>query len=150
MAKKKKYSTINQLELIFNDKPDLTNIFIELRKIVSKALSTCQKSRWHIAADISEMTGIEITKAMLDAYTAESKREHRFPAFIIPAFCIAIGNFDLMDYLCEKCGGEFLRGKEVVMAEIVRIEEQMEKLEKDKNRLKALRNELSSKFKDED
>ena len=134
MSNRENFWTYNQLELNFG-LPNFTDLFQEIKKVASRAIANCAKSRWQIASEISEMTGIEISKAMLDAYTSESKGSHRFPAFIIPAFCISTGSFDLIRLLCQACKGEFLEKNEAIMAKIVRIEKRMAELEKKKQKL---------------
>ena len=134
MSKLNKFLASHQLEFNF-DKPNFTTLQQEIKQIASRAIANCDKSRWQIVEEISEMTGIEISKAMLDAYTSESKGSHRFPAFIIPAFCISTGSFDLMRLLCRGCRGEFLEKNEAIMAKIVRIEKRMAELEKKKQKL---------------
>jgi hypothetical protein len=37
-------------------------------------------SRYQVAAKMSELLDVDITKTMLDSWTAESKEQHRFPA----------------------------------------------------------------------
>jgi hypothetical protein len=63
-----------------------------------------QKSRELIAEEMSHLIGTEITVAMLNAYTATSKRLHRFPAAWIPAFCTATGDSRLLQYLSQRTG----------------------------------------------
>ena len=60
------------------------DIDTEVRHLVSEELKGCPYSRYHVAARMSELTGTEITKSMLDSWTAESKEQHRFPAI----FCL--------------------------------------------------------------
>ena len=50
------------------------------RESISESLKNCPLSRYQVAARMSELTGQEISKAMLDSWTAESKEGHRFPA----------------------------------------------------------------------
>jgi hypothetical protein len=54
----------------------------QFRELISQALKNCPLSRWQVAARMSELTGHEITKAMLDSWTAESKEAHRFPGHL--------------------------------------------------------------------
>lgn len=48
-------------------------------------------SRYEVAARMSELTGHEITKSMLDNFSAESHEKHRFLCQFLPAFIIGTG-----------------------------------------------------------
>ena len=52
----------------------------ELRHVLSDAITASGKNRYEIAAEMSRLTGIEVTKAQLDAWTAESRTVWRFPS----------------------------------------------------------------------
>jgi hypothetical protein len=112
----------------------------QLRGTVSEALKHCPLSRWQVAGRMSELTGYEITKAMLDSWTAESKEDHRFPAIFLPAFCEATGCIDPLKMMGKLVGMFILPGPEALRAEIHRIEEEIIKKQKDKrNRLVFLK-----------
>lgn len=97
------------------------DIDTEFRHLISEILKGCPYSRYHISARMSELTGAEITKAMLDSWTAESKDLHRFPAIFLPAFCVAVGSSEGLDFLAQKAGVFVLPGKEALRAEIQKL-----------------------------
>ena len=91
MTKKKKRLDINQSSLfeiiqeLQNNKPATKpggsfNIDHQFRGAISEALKRCPLSRYQVVARMSELTDTDITKTMLDSWTAESKEQHRFPA----------------------------------------------------------------------
>ena len=104
------------------------DIDTELRYLISQELKECRYSRYHVAARMSELTGTEITKTMLDSWTAESKEFHRFPAIFLPAFCLAVGRMGLLNFLGRKSGAFVLPGKEALRAEIQRLIEERERI----------------------
>jgi len=106
----------------------------ELREAVSLDLKRAPLSRWHISAAMSELSGIEITKSMLDSWTAESKEGHRFPAVLIPAFCIATGSTEVLKVLTRNIGVFVLPGEEALRSEIQRYEEEISKLKTEKQK----------------
>lgn len=59
--------------------PGALNMSTEMRGLVSNILKDCPKSRFEVAARMSELTGVEITKYQLDSWTAESRDGWRFP-----------------------------------------------------------------------
>ncbi|MFH2012574.1 MAG: hypothetical protein ABIJ37_07750 [Pseudomonadota bacterium] len=108
--------------------PGSLNVDIEFREFISEELKKCPYSRYHVAGRMSELTGTEITKSMLDSWTAESKELHRFPAIFLPAFCIAVGNSGLINFIGKKAGVFVLPGKEVLRADIQKLLEQRDEI----------------------
>jgi hypothetical protein len=95
---------------------------LELRHVLSDALKKSPKSRYQVAAEMSELTGQEITKAMLDAWTAESKTPWRFPFEYAAAFESACETTALQELMCRKRGSRILVGEDVLLAELGRLE----------------------------
>lgn len=59
-----------------------------LRELVTALLKQCpNKKRPQIAGEMSLHAGQQISKRMLDDWTAESKKPARFPACFVQAFC---------------------------------------------------------------
>ena len=106
----------------------------QFRAAISAALKQCPQSRWHVAARMSELTGQEITKTMLDSWTAESKDGHRFPAIFLPAFCEATGSSEPLKMLGRPAGVFVLPGPEALRAEIQRIEEEINRQQAEKRK----------------
>lgn len=145
MAKVKKYLDSNQLSLFETLKflqeretvsksagsMDVDRFF---REAISEALKNCPLSRYQVAARMSELTGQEITKAMLDSWTAESKEGHRFPAIFLPAFCEAVGCSEPLKILGRLVGVFVLPGPEALRAEIRRLEEEIGKKQQEKKK----------------
>ncbi|HAR98528.1 MAG TPA: hypothetical protein DCS11_06515 [Syntrophus sp. (in: bacteria)] len=101
------------------------NIDRRFREAVSEALRWCPLSRYQIAARMSELTDTDITKTMLDSWTAESKVQNRFPAVFLPAFCEAVGSHEPLKLLGGLVGVFVMPGPEALRAEIQRIEEEI-------------------------
>jgi len=95
----------------------------ELRAELSAALKETPLSRYEVAARMSELTGHEITKTMLDSWTAESKSPWRFPFEYAAAFETACGTTRLQALFGRKRGSRVLVGEEVLFAELGRIEQ---------------------------
>jgi len=106
----------------------------QFRAAISEALKHCPLSRWQVAARMSELTGGEITKVMLDSWTAESKELHRFPAIFLPAFCEAAGRSEPLKMMGRLVGVFILPGPEALRAEIQRIEEDINKKQTEKRK----------------
>jgi hypothetical protein len=76
----------------------------DARQLLTDAITRSGKSRFEIASEMSKVTGHEITKAMLDAWTAESKPRWRFPFLFVTAFEVAIGARPMTDMLAKRHG----------------------------------------------
>lgn len=155
MAKLKQKIDINQaslFDIIKNFQVDTTtrsagsfDIDSQFRELISQALKNCPLSRWQVAARMSELTGQEITKAMLDSWTAESKEAHRFPAIFLPAFCEAVGCSDPIRMLGKLVGVFVLPGPEALRAEIQRIEEDINRKQNEKRKRLLFLKEIEEK-----
>jgi hypothetical protein len=106
----------------------------QFRECISSVLKNCPLSRYQVAARMSELLGQEISKAMLDSWTAESKEGHRFPAVFLPAFCESAGQTDPIRMLGRLVGTFVLPGPEALRAEIRRIEEEINKKQSEKKK----------------
>lgn len=145
MAKLKQRIDINQTSLLdilknYHEEKQVSrpagsfDIDRQFRELISQALKNCPLSRWQVAARMSELTGHEITKAMLDSWTAESKEAHRFPAIYLPAFCEAVGDSEPLRMLGKLVGVFVLPGPEALRAEIHRIEEEINRKQTEKRK----------------
>lgn len=95
---------IEQLGREVRPDPGSLNVDVRLRSTLSEAIRRCSLSRFQVAAQMSEAMGVEVTKFQLDAWTAESKEGHRFPASYLPAFCAAVGDWSPMKVLAQAGG----------------------------------------------
>lgn len=116
--------------------PGSLNYAVELRHVLSQALKESPKSRYEIAAKMSEQLGIEITKNQLDAWTAESRDQWRFPLEYAAAFEAACGCYRLTELLAAKRGCKVLIGEEALLAELGRLERMEADLKEQKKLIK--------------
>lgn len=114
------------------------------REAISAALKACPLSRYQVAARMSESCDTDITKTMLDSWTAESKEQHRFPAVFLPAFCEAVGSSDPLRLLGRQIGAFVLPGSEALRAEIRRLEEEIGQKQAEKRRRTIFLKELEA------
>ena len=105
-----------------------------LRLALCAAIKACPLSRYEIAGQMSHLLGREVSKAQLDAWTAESKEGHRMPAEYLPAFCEATGSLEPLQLLAEVAGLFALPGPDALRAEIQRISEDEKRLKVEKRK----------------
>lgn len=122
--------------------PGALNFSTELRGILTEALKKFPGSRYEVAARMSELLGVEVTKYQLDSWTAESRDAWRFPFEYSAAFEAATGTMALQDLLARKRGCRVLVGADVLKAELGRLELQEAEI---RQRRKLLKRKLEGK-----
>lgn len=93
----------------------------ELRALITQMIKDSPYDRYEIAARMSRYLGTTISKTTVDTWTADSKHQHRFPFEYAPALEHATDSYGLTDWLTKKRDGEFVVGREVLLAELGRI-----------------------------
>jgi TPP-dependent indolepyruvate ferredoxin oxidoreductase alpha subunit len=83
------------------------------------------------------MTGLKISKSILDQMTAASKVQYRFPAEILPALCEVTQDFEPLRILAESCGFEMVDQQDARKLKIMRLEEEKRNIEEEIERLKG-------------
>lgn len=84
--------------------------------------------RYEVAARASRLAAKDVSKYMLDAYTAESREEFNLPLWLLPALEAACGSHRLTSWLCAIRGGRLYVGEDALAAELGRIERQRDAL----------------------
>lgn len=90
--------------------------------LVSDVLKGTHKDRYTIAADMSRLSGREVSKYMLDAYCSEAREEFNLPFYLVPALEVACDSHALTAWLARVRGGRLHVGREALDAEIGRLE----------------------------
>jgi hypothetical protein len=112
---------------------------IVIKATLTNDLRDCAFSRAEVAQSLSKLAGRAITEAMLDAFTAESKVGHRFPAELIAPWVRVTGSERLLLLFCQWTGFCLSNEMEQQFAELGRAQIQKEKAEA---RVAALKGEL--------
>lgn len=95
----------------------------ELKRILTDSMKPF--SRYDVAAGIGKLSGRDLTKTILDAWTAESKDQNQMPAHLVPAFVHATQDTRLIEELCRLCGGAFVPYQETRLLQRARIEREI-------------------------
>jgi hypothetical protein len=75
-----------------------------VHEALTHGLSSCGLPREDVAQEMSRLTGEPITRAHLDNWCAESKRDWRFPLEYVTAFCIVTGDYGLVAAVLDGTG----------------------------------------------
>src|SRR5664280_2397452 len=79
-----------------SDIPGAGDDDVMIRAVLSDTIKHCAKKRIQIAEELSAVVGRQVSEAMLNAYTADSKENHRWPASGTRAFCQVTGDWRLL------------------------------------------------------
>ena len=99
---------------------------VEVAHLVSDALAGAHCDRHEIAARMTRLAGRDVSKYMLDAWSAESREAYNLPFYLAPVLEAACETHLLTRWLADKRGGQVLVGKAALDAEIGKLERMRE------------------------
>ncbi len=107
------------------DRIDIDRFRGRLKRDMARAIRECPFDRPTIAARMAQYLAVAgVSKAALDAYTAESKTNHDISLVRFKAFVRATGAVWLWDSVVSDDGLLLLEGDESRLAEIARIQQE--------------------------
>jgi len=118
--------------------PGALDVGLPLRHLLSDLLKRSPLSRYQVAARMSELAGHDITKNMIDAWTAESREGWRFPLEYLPAFETAVETHDVTAWLADLRGARLSVGREALEAQLGRVSRMKDDLARQERALKKL------------
>ncbi len=111
----------------------------QVSHIASKMLSDAAAAgldRWQVAALASRLADKDVSKAMLDGYTAESREEFNCPLWLAPVLESVCDSTLFTGWMAGVRGGRFLVGAATIDAEVGRLERERDQTNE---RLRQLR-----------
>ena len=102
---------------------------VQLRELISRTLKHSKHDRYGVAATMSRLMAKEITKSMLDSWSAESKDSNRFPLSHLSSLITATEDKSILRFLCEKAGGYFIESEDALRLELGKLEEQEKEIQ---------------------
>lgn len=94
----------------------------EVSAMVGEALKEADVDRYEIAARMSRLSGTEVSKYMLDAWSSEARDAYNLPFYQAPVLEAACNTHLFSNWLAGKRGGRLLLGKETLNAELGKLE----------------------------
>jgi hypothetical protein len=119
----RKITPIQQLKLDLDRRsiiPGSFNDCFVIRAILVDAIKQSGKTRVAIAEEMTLLVGRQITERMLNAFTAESKEDSRWPAELDRAFCEVTGDARLLACRIEQAGLHVITDDEKYLLELGR------------------------------
>ncbi|MBI1386649.1 MAG: hypothetical protein GC150_17225 [Rhizobiales bacterium] len=104
--------------------------------MMSQAIRESGMDRYDIAAAMSRLLNEDVSKHILDAYTAESREDHNVSAYRFFAFVQATKAGGMLDDVCRQIGYLAMPSEDQRLAEIGYLTEQRAVIDQ---RLKALK-----------
>lgn len=114
----------------------------EVAALVSEVLKNADSDRYEVAARMSRLTGKEVSKYMLDAWSSESRDAYNMPFYMAPVLEAACETHVFSNWLADKRGGRLLIGKEALTAELGKLERLKEEAARKIRELKKVMGEL--------
>ena len=122
-----------------NTEFSLFNIDILLRETIALAIKESPLSRFQIAAKMSEALGIEVSKTMIDSWTAESREGiNRFPACYLSAFCHVVESIEPLRVLADLVGSIVVQGEDALHMELSKVEAEKQRLSEKEKAIKTI------------
>lgn len=102
--------------------PGSLNFDTEVRRLLAEIIREAQLDRFEIASRMSRLRGEDITKQQIDKWCAQSRSGWNFPFHLAPALEVACYSRRLTQWLAEKRSGRVLFGREILQAELGKLE----------------------------
>jgi hypothetical protein len=117
---------------------DIDRYRAKIKRAMARAIRECPFDRATITARMGQYLGLPaISKAALDAYTAESKTGHDVTLIRFAAFVHATSALWLWDEVASVQGVTVLIGDEARLAEIARLRQERQRIEAEIRRQSA-------------
>lgn len=89
---------------------------------MSEILKGSELDRYEIAARMSRLSGDDVSKNMLDAWSSPARTEHNLPLYRAPLLEEVCATHAMTDWLVHLRGGRVSYGREALDAELGRLE----------------------------
>ena len=117
-----------------------TQVSVLVREMIDAAKARDpEMDRSMIAARLTRLTGKDVSKSMLDGYTAESREAFNLPAYLIPALETVCDSTLYSSWLAHVRGGRLVLGPAAIDAEIGRLQSNRSDIDESLKQLRLLR-----------
>lgn len=115
----------------------------EVSLLVGQILKDADGDRHEIASRMTRLTGKDVSKYMLDAWSSESRDTYNMPFYLAAVLEAACSTHELSNWLADKRGGRLLLGRETLNAELGKLERVRDEAGKRIRDLKKLMGEMA-------
>lgn len=121
--------------------PGSGNYATQVSELVGGVLKGSPHDRYEISAQMSRLSGDDVSKNMLDAWSSPARSEHNIPLYRVPLLEEVCQSHAFTDWVVHLRGGRVAYGREALAAEYGRQQQMMDKLKSDMQKLKKLMGE---------
>ncbi|WNL39859.1 hypothetical protein RN346_04690 [Halomonas sp. PAMB 3232] len=121
--------------------PGSGNYASQVSELVGIVLKDCPVDRYEVAAQMSRLSGDDVSKHMLDAWSSPARSDHNIPLYRVPLLEEVCKSHAFTDWLVHLRGGRVAYGREALAAEYGRRQQQMDKVKAEMRELKRLMGE---------
>ena len=86
----------------------------EVSHLVSQELKACPQDRWEIAAQMSRLSGVDVSKNIIDAWASPGREDHNIPLHRAALLEEVLGSHAFTDWLAHKRGGRVAYGRDTL------------------------------------
>ncbi|AXY41630.1 hypothetical protein [Halomonas sp. JS92-SW72] len=121
--------------------PGCGNYAALVSELVGAVLKDTPVDRHEIAAQMSRLSGDDVSKHMLDAWSSPARADHNIPLYRVPLLEEVCHSHAFTDWLVHQRGGRVAYGREALAAEYGKRQRMMDQLKADMRELKRLMGE---------
>ncbi|MNN29347.1 hypothetical protein D3C81_1429460 [compost metagenome] len=118
--------------------PGECNYGAQVSELVSEILKSCDLDRYEIAARMSRLSGDDVSKNMLDAWSSPARTDHNLPFYRAALLEEVCASHLLTDWLVRLRGGRVAYGRDALNAELGRLERQRDEAARKARELKRM------------
>ena len=102
--------------------PGQGNYSIQVSEIVGEILKSADIDRYEVAARMSRLSGDDVSKAMLDAWSSQARTDHNLPLYRVALLEEVCASHLLTNWQVGLRGGRVAYGRDALLAELGRLE----------------------------
>lgn len=115
--------TVDFLEVpeVFTPADGNWDFALEVSHMISEEMKRSPLDRYEIAAQMSRLSGGDVSKQMLDAWASPARSDHNLALHRVPVLEQVLVSHALTDWLVGKRGGKAEYGRDVLKAELGKL-----------------------------
>lgn len=102
--------------------PGQGNYSVQVSELVGEMLKAADIDRYEVAARMSRLSGDDVSKAMLDAWSSPARTDHNLPFYRAALLEEVCASHLLTNWLVALRGGRVAYGRDALLAELGRLE----------------------------
>lgn len=118
--------------------PGQGNYSVQISELVGEMLKATDLDRYEVASRMSRLSGDDVSKAMLDAWSSPARTDHNLPFYRASLLEQVCASHLLTNWLVAQRGGRVAYGRDALLSELGRLERQRDESARQARDLKRL------------